>query len=702
MKYSVPLRVAIPLLIFLVGLVILAAAWTFEYRALRYSAENLGAGQLKITASFIGAEVEAASRNDNPAEARAAVERAMSNPVVERIDVADPGGRILYSSHPSAVGRYRDDLAPVQELIRALPDQSAAGDMAMTQLGGGARLGGRFPLRMRASPQRLVSDRLGNLYLVIDVTGELARQREALTGRMLIWGAVLSLLAFAFWLLLRQLLLRRIDRLVRFVRSVGQGDFTRAPEVGGGDELGILGRELGAMAGHLRDHSERLAFLADHDPLTGLLNRQGFESELERSLGALRRNGSRHILALFDIDSLRVINDTKGHQAGDELLQVVARLLREALPEALAAARVGGDEFALLIELRSGESAESVARRLQAEMLSLRFEYGGERFGIQVSIGLVELVRDLETAADALGYADAACYHAKDQGRGSFFIGSVDRVSSHGMRGDMRWVSRIQSALDDDRLRLFAQRIVPVAAPTGGPELHFEVLVRMLDERGQIVPPGAFLEAAERYNLVQRIDRWVVDRTLGWLRSDQRIHGRVASCSINLSGMSLGDEQIIEKVIRWAREGGMNPSVLCFEVTETAAIRNFSKARWFVDRLRGLGCRMALDDFGTGLSSFAYLKGLPVDLIKIDGTFVRDMIDDPVDRAVVAAINEIAHQVGMRTVAEFVENDATFELLREIGVDFAQGYGIARPLPLEELIADQLGNEAALGNHVDN
>lgn len=701
MKYAFPLRLSIPLLIFLAGCVILAGAWVLEYRALQRHAENLGSGQLKITASFIGAEVEAALRNRNPAEARAAVERAMSNPVVERIDFADPQGTVLFSSHPSAVGRSREQLAPVQKLISALPDQSPTGDMATTRLNGGARLGGRFPLRMPISPEQMLATRVGNLYLVVDVSGELARQQEALAGRMLTWVGLLLLLALGFWWLLRSLLLRRIDKLIHSVRAVGKGDFTQVPSVGGSDELGTLGRELGVMAARLRDHSEKLAYLSDHDALTGLLNRHGFEAELGRSLRAVRRRGSRQVLALFDIDSLRVINDTQGHQAGDELLQLIAQLLRDALPDAVAAARVGGDEFALLVDLPPAESVESIARRLQAEMLSLRFEYGGERFGIQVSIGLVELASSVESAADALGYADAACYEAKDRGRGSYYVGDVDRVSSERMRGDMKWVSRIQSALDADRLRLFAQRIVPAAASGSASDLRFEVLVRMLDERGQILPPGAFLEAAERYNMVQRIDRWVVGRTLDWLQDDRRMRGRVASCSVNLSGMSLGDEHILECVDTWARHSGMDPSVLCFEVTETAAIRNLSQARWFVDRLRELGCRMALDDFGTGLSSFAYLKGLPVDLIKIDGTFVRDMLDDPVDRAVVTAINDIAHEVGMRTVAEFVEDDATLQALCEIGVDFAQGYGIAVPLPLDELITEHAGAVRALGGYFE-
>lgn len=689
MNYRLPLRFAVPILILVAGLVIILAAWVLESRDIQRNTLRLGELQLRSSASVLAAEVEAAFRNRTPSRARAAVEQAVSNPLIDSIFVVAPDGTVRFSDDPSAVDRPLSAHPEARELVAALDRISGPRDIHIGSLEEPGVLAGEFPLLMRISPADLMPNRLGSLVLAVDVSGELARQQANLARRMGTWVVVLSLLALGFWALLHRLLLKRIDALVRSVRAIGKGDFEQQPELAGdSDELGALAQEVEAMTGRLREHSERLAYLAEHDALTGLLNRHGFEAELKRALRALRRRGGRFVLILLDIDSLRVINDTKGHLAGDELLQAVGDLLGDALPETIAAARVGGDEFALLLELPDDDSLDEIAARLHQSMASLRFEYEGERFGIQASTGLVELTEEVPSAADALGFADAACYRAKETGRGSHHVGSVDRFSGDRMRGDMKWVSRIQSALDENRLCLHAQRILPVGA-THPDRLHFEVLVRMIDEHGKLLPPGEFLAAAERYNLVHRIDRWVVRNTLSWLAHDPRLFEAVSTCSINLSGLTLGDGDLLAEVSDWIeREEHLEPSMLCFEVTETAAIQNLGQARGFVDRLRGLGCRFALDDFGTGLSSFAYFKRLPVDLVKIDGMFIRDLVDDPADRAIVSAINDIAHEVGMQTIAEFVENEATLRLLEEIGVDFAQGYGIGRPIPLEELLAD--------------
>lgn len=686
MKPRWPLRYVVPLLILAAGLLIVGSGWFFEYRQLQGNIMRLAEIQVRSTANFAAAEIEAALRDRSSSEVGVAIERAASSPVVSGVYVVAPDGTIRHASDALAVGQVFGDWGRTQDFRQTVPEPDGSGEI-LIRLVGNSRLIGRFPLLMRMSAEELMPNRVGSLFVVTDLSHELARGRSDLATRMLAWGAIVSMIAVGFWALLRSLLLRRIDVLIGSVREVGKGNFEQTMQIRGRDELAELGLEMDAMTQRLREHSERLAFLSDHDALTGLLNRHGFEVELERALRSMRRRGKRFAVALLDIDSLRVINDTQGHRAGDELLAVVAGRVSEAMPEIVCTARVGGDEFAVLFELTEDEGLESIAARLQGEMTTVRFDYGDERYGVQVSMGLVELSPDLQTASDALGIADAACYRAKEKGRGSFYIGSVARFSGEHVRGDMKWVSRIQAALDEDRLRLYAQPIVPL---TAGEKrgLHFEVLVRMLDERGRILPPGEFLEAAERYNLVHRIDRWVVEHTLKWLEADPGLADTVSSCSINLSGLSLGDEALITQVSAWLdREHSIPASALCFEVTETAAVQNLAQARVFIDHLRALGCRFALDDFGTGLSSFGYLKRLPVDLVKIDGIFVRDMVRDPADRAMVNAINDIAHQIGMKTVAEFVEDDETLELLRKIGVDFAQGYGIGRPLPLSDLVS---------------
>ncbi|RFF27386.1 MULTISPECIES: bifunctional diguanylate cyclase/phosphodiesterase [unclassified Wenzhouxiangella] len=690
-----PLRYVVPLLILAAGLLIVATGWFFEYRQLQSNVLRLAEIQLRSTANFAAAGIEAALRDRNTAEVRAAIERSASSPVVAAVYVVAPDGTIRYASDARAVGQAFGDWDRTQDLRDILPEADRPGEI-LIRLVGSSRLTGRFPLHMRMSAGELIPNRVGSLFVVTDLSHELARGRSNLASRMLGWAAIVSMIALAFWALLRSLLLRRIDALIGAVREVAKGNFEQPLHIRGRDELAELGREMEAMTHRLREHSERLAFLSDHDALTGLLNRHGFEVELKRALRAIRRRGGRYAVALLDVDSLRVINDTQGHLAGDELLGIVADRVGDALPEIVCAARVGGDEFAVLFELAGDETLESIAARLQDEMTTVRFDSGGERFGVQVSMGLVELSAELQSASDALGIADAACYRAKDKGRGSYYIGSVDRFASEQVRGDMQWVSRIQAALDQDRLQLYAQPIVPLGA--GEKEgLHFEILVRMLDERGRILPPGEFLEAAERYNLVHRIDRWVVKHTLDWLEADAGLADIVSSCAINLSGLSLGDEELIAQVSNWLDRGHSIPaSALCFEVTETAAVQNLAQARVFINRLRAMGCRFALDDFGTGLSSFGYLKRLPVDLVKIDGIFVRDMARDSADLAMVSAINDIAHELDMKTVAEFVEDTETLKLLREIGVDFAQGYVHGRPLPLEELVSTHARRNSAV------
>ncbi len=449
-----------------------------------------------------------------------------------------------------------------------------------------------------------------------------------------------------------------------------------------GRPVELVGSWLDNTEAHLL--SEQLKLQASLDSLTGLLNRRAFERCLQRALETARREGCAHALCYLDLDQFKVINDTCGHIAGDAVLRQLAHLLEGCIRKQDTLARLGGDEFGVLMEHCDTEGAMRVAKGLCKAVNDFRFVWSDKSFRLGVSIGMVPIDRTSHGLNAVLSAADTACYAAKDAGRNRIHIHTEDDVELARRHGEMQWVSRINQALEQNRFGLAFQPIVPVSeAPNGR---HYELLLRMFDETGVTILPGAFLPAAERYNLVGRLDQWVLDTAMSWLCENDRHLQDITLCSINLSGHSLGDERLLDRLATRLRTQGPEPSKLCFEVTETAAISNMYNAVDFIRTLRQMGCRFALDDFGSGLSSFAYLKNLPVDFIKIDGVFVEDIATNPVAHAMVRAINEIGQVMGMKTVAEFVDSEQTLETLRTIGVDYAQGYGIGRPRPIEELL----------------
>jgi EAL domain-containing protein (putative c-di-GMP-specific phosphodiesterase class I) len=346
-------------------------------------------------------------------------------------------------------------------------------------------------------------------------------------------------------------------------------------------------------------------------------------------------------------------------------------------------ARLGGDEFGVLMEHCTLVQARRVANEVRKAVGEFRFVWEERVFRIGVSIGLVPITESTEGVANILSAADSACYGAKDEGRNRVHVYHLDDADLTRRQGEMQWVPRIDQALEDDRFRLWLQPIVPVMTGPGEGE-HFELLLRLVDEQGEIVPPGVFLPAAERYGLSTNLDRWVVGTALGWLSRKAQLLERLHLCSINLSGTSLTDEDFLEFVHKQLEQSTVRAQQICFEITETAAITNLSKAMTFMGALKGRGCRFALDDFGSGLSSFVYLKTLPVDYLKIDGAFVKRIAEDEVDLALVRSINDVAKAMGKCTIAEFVESDAILEKLRAIEVDYAQGYGIGHPAPIED------------------
>jgi len=431
-----------------------------------------------------------------------------------------------------------------------------------------------------------------------------------------------------------------------------------------------------------REYVSRLSHLASHDALTGLINRREFELRLQRVLATARDGDGHHAVLYLELDQFKVVNDTCGHAAGDELLRQVAVMLRPRLREGDALARLGGDEFGVLLEHCPPEPALRIAEALRKSIADLHFTWQRRSFRIGVSIGLVNVSGGHGTLANVLSAADAACYMAKEKGRDRVQVYRAGDREVALRQGEMEWVNRLHRALADRRFVLYAQPIHDVQAGAAAP-LSVELLLRLLDENNAVVPPMAFIPAAERYNLMPTIDRWVIETAFGILAQQRSDPGATPlhSCAINLSGASLSDDQFLAFLRAQFARFAIPYALICFEITETTAVTSLSKASDFINALRQLGCRFALDDFGVGMSSFTYLKHLPVDFLKIDGSFVRNMLDDPVDRALVETIHRIGHVLGMQTIAEAVESDAVLAALRTIGVDYAQGYGIAEPEP---------------------
>ncbi len=432
-----------------------------------------------------------------------------------------------------------------------------------------------------------------------------------------------------------------------------------------------------------RAMTQKMHYLASHDPLTSLLNRYSFEQRLNSALQSSKREGIKHTVCYLDLDQFKVINDTCGHLAGDEMLKMVALLLKQTVRNNDVLARLGGDEFGLLLENCTIKQASEITQKICQSIKDFRFMWDEKIFNTGCSIGMSAITDETESVQTIMSKIDAACYVAKDKGRNQVHISSNDDTDTARHQGEMQWVSEIRKSLDNDRFLLYQQTILP-ATPLSHEGQHFEILIRMLDSQDKIIPPGAFLPAAERYDLMADLDRWVIRSTFKWLASEIEQNKKIDFCSINLSGQSIGDKKLYQFIIEQQQNYQLNPAIICFEVTESAAVIHLEQAVSFMKQLREHGFLFALDDFGTGMSSFAYLKNLPVDFLKIDGSFVKDILDDPIDRAMVKSINEIGHIMGLKTIAEYVENKAIQDELIHMGVDYLQGYGIAEPKPCED------------------
>jgi diguanylate cyclase (GGDEF)-like protein/PAS domain S-box-containing protein len=426
-----------------------------------------------------------------------------------------------------------------------------------------------------------------------------------------------------------------------------------------------------------RELNRRLSYHASHDVLTGLVNRREFENRMERALKSAKAHETSYALCYLDLDQFKIVNDTCGHSAGDALLGQVGALLKSKVRWRDTLARLGGDEFGILLESCSLDEAMRTAEALREAVRNFKFTWEERTFRLGASIGVVPISAENADVASVLSAADSACQAAKEAGRNRVHSFEENDIDLMRRRREMQWAARINTALEEGRFELFRQTILPLQVPEIG--AHYELLLRMRDEAGKLVSPDNFIAAAERYGITPQIDRWVIDNAFRWLVSEADEREKLAMCSINLSGQSLGDDKFLPYVIDQFHRSGLDATKICFEITETAAIASFSQANRFIQALKELGCKFALDDFGTGLSSFGYLKHFPVDYLKIDGSFVKEILHDPIDREMVRSINEIGHLTGKQTIAEFAENLDIINMLRNLGVDFAQGYGISQP-----------------------
>ncbi len=430
-----------------------------------------------------------------------------------------------------------------------------------------------------------------------------------------------------------------------------------------------------------RKLSQQLIYQARHDALTGLINRREFEERLEHAIEQARVNHYDHALLYMDLDQFKVVNDTCGHAAGDELLRQITSLLQSQMRKHDTLARLGGDEFAVLLEYCGSDEANNVAESLCEAVESYRFTWEGNSFVVGVSIGLVPINKNSGSLGVVMSIADSACYAAKEAGRNRIHSYVEDDTTVAQRHGEMRWVSRITQGLEENNFTLYRQDILSIGKHTTDGD-HYEVLIRMKDGEGALAMPNSFLPAAERYNLMPKLDRWVIRTIFEWLSNATDELEALAMCSINLSGHSVGDDKFLQYTINLFEKYNIPPGKICFEITETATIVNLTSATRFIRALKKKGCRFALDDFGSGMSSFLYLKNLPVDFLKIDGGFVKDITHDPMDLALVRSINDIGHVVGMKTIAEFVESEDVLRKLKVLGVDYAQGYHFGQPREL--------------------
>ena len=540
---------------------------------------------------------------------------------------------------------------------------------------------------------------IGQIYVALTTQNLASIKNSLITHNLLI--ALVGLIASGLlaWRIGRGIT-HPIKSLAIAVRKLGEGQLNlRVPQTSGG-ELQTLQQGFNTMAAHLQqahddmqqridEATRQLRHQAHHDDLTGLVNRYEFERRLDRVLKSSHEHGMHHVFCYMDLDQFKVVNDTCGHSAGDELLRQISLILSNRVRERDTLARLGGDEFGLLLENCTISDAYTITEELREMVQDFRFIHEDKIFSIGVSIGMVDITPDTENIGSIMSAADTACYAAKDNGRNRIhlFRALDDDVAKR--HGEMEWIGRITRAMEEERFCLYYQPILPIKS-SEDKHRYFEILLRKVDPSGRIFLPMAFIPAAERYHLMINIDRWVIHNTFATYRQLLDNNHGESDCvfTINLSGVSLGDKSLLGFIREQFSIHAVPPQAICFEITETSAIVNLATTVELMNALNAIGCRFMLDDFGSGMSSFAYLKNLPVDFLKIDGTFVKDIATNPIDLAMVQSIHSIAEAMQIKTIAEFVESAAVVEILESMGVHYGQGFYLSRPAPIEHMLGN--------------
>jgi diguanylate cyclase (GGDEF)-like protein len=547
-------------------------------------------------------------------------------------------------------------------------------------------------------PVRHEGAALGTVFIRVSLERVYGDLKEKV-GRLLL--AIPAMFLLAVWLAFRaqRQFTAPVVRLYEAVKRVSATqDYTVRVQRKDDNEIGLLfdgfnemlervqrsNEQTHAAQQALQDTNSQLEYLATHDSLTGLINRREFERRLWHALTDTREGGVSHALLYLDLDQFKVVNDTGGHTAGDELLKQISGALLAALRSTDALGRLGGDEFGVLLCNTSERQAREKAQTLSRFVQEFRFRWDGKLFPVGVSIGVVPVTAAFADVIALLRAADSACYAAKDGGRNRVHVYREDDEQILRQQNEMQWLARIRQALDEGRMRLYVHRIDSANGQVRA-RSHYEVLLRMVDDKGAIISPEQFVPAAERYGLITALDRWVVGSVIDWLAKTDLDHLPVDMLSVNLSGPTVSDEGFRRFLCEKLQTSGVPAELLCFEITETAAINHLAKAIAFMTEMKSRGCRFALDDFGSGVSSLGYLKQLPVDMLKIDGVFIRNMLEDPIGEAMVKSIIDVAHAMGLDTIAEYVTSHALQRRLLVLGVDYVQGFGVSRPHPLEDL-----------------
>lgn len=439
------------------------------------------------------------------------------------------------------------------------------------------------------------------------------------------------------------------------------------------------------LENEVKERTKELQNIAVHDSITGLYNRYEFEKRLAFILKYSSNREGQSIMCYVDLDQFKIVNDTSGHTVGDELLKHIAVILEKGVDERDVVARLGGDEFGILFLGKDLAEVKKMANKILRSIKDYRFTHGDKIFVVGASMGMVPIERECCSLVDVISAADAACYQAKENGRNCIHVAERDDKMMEERRGEMQWLAKLTQAFEEEKFCLYIQPIISLMHKETSIK-HYEVLIRLEDNNGKIISPMAFIPPAERYGMMPRIDRWVIEEVFKAYVKLQAESSSLYSFSINLSGLSLSDKKLSAYIEELFIRYHVPYQSICFEVTETAAVSNLNIALEFINKMRALGCKFSLDDFGSGLSSFSYLQNIPVDYLKIDGSLVSDIDSNEVNRAMVKSINEISHVMGMKTICEFVENEEVEKVLKEMSVDFAQGYYYAKPEPIDTLM----------------